>query len=407
VYQYRCKRVQEDDEQEEVKGTTPEGQRREPALAPGPARVLPSGPRVALAATSTPHNDATPGGAGPSGLNQKYEEEEEEEEEEEDTLGQLEIDWGWAAGDRLGLAPGTVRVPAPGARAARVFSKVEDSTIRDDTDGEGEEEEGPGEQGCDGEGDGEGGEGGLELLAGAAHVPGDDRGGEGAPRRSTPADRAARVKRGRGDVAADDVVPEVPAPKRRSGGACVGPSGRHGVHERTGRDIGKATPWLKWCAELSLPGAKTLGLGLFPAVDDAARAYDAEVRRRGWAHVRALNFPQPEELVAYAQAVERCDERSLPLSLAPEPPAAAQGAATVQDGSGQRQPKLSGHEPGKSGFFGVSRSTRKKKTANWQADMCVPGAENNYYVLGGGLQSSTARLITSGFCGIPWVVDGV
>jgi len=309
----------------------------------------------------------------------------------------------------VGLAPGTVRVPALGARAARVLIKVEDSTIRDDTDGEGEEEEeeGPGEQGCDRKGGEGGGEGVVELLAGVAQVPGSDRGGEDAPRRSTPADRAARAKRGRGDFAADDVVPDVPAPKRRSGGARVGPSGRHGIHERIGRDIGKVTPWFKWRAELSLPDNTKLNLGLFPTVDDAARAYDAEVRRRGWAHVRALNFPLPEELAAYAQVGERCDEQGQPLSLALEPPAANQGAACAHSASGQRPPKLSGHQPGKSGLFGVSRNARKKKTANWQADMCVPGAGKHYYVLGRGSHSPTFRLIIVAFCWIPWVVHGV
>ena len=52
----------------------------------------------------------------------------------------------------------------------------------------------------------------------------------------------------------------------------------------------------------------------------SARPCDAEVRRRGWVHLKPLNFPQPEEQAAYMQAGERCDERGLPLSLAPEPP---------------------------------------------------------------------------------------
>jgi hypothetical protein len=72
----------------------------------------------------------------------------------------------------------------------------------------------------------------------------------------------------------------------------------------------------------------------------------------GWAHVRPLNFPQPEELAAYARAGERCDERGLPLSLAPDPQPSTQGAP------GQRPPmSLSTLKPGKSGFFGVSTSS--------------------------------------------------
>ena len=65
-------------------------------------------------------------------------------------------------------------------------------------------------------------------------------------------------------------------------------------------------------------------LGHFVTVDDAGRGYDAEVRRRGWAHVRPLNFPQPEEVAAYARAGAPCDERGLPLSLEPVQPAAIQ-----------------------------------------------------------------------------------
>ena len=215
------------------------------------------------------------------------------------------------------------------------------------------------------------------LLAGAAHAPGDDG---GAPRRSTPADRAARAKRGRVASAADDVVPDAPAPKRKHEGAQVGPSGRHGVYELTGRNIRKATPLLKWRAALSLPGHKVIELGLSPTADDAARAYDTEVRRRGWAHVRALNFPQPEEQAAYAHVEERCDERGLPLSLAPEQPVDAQGAAAAQGAAGQRQPKLSAQKPGKSGFYGVVKADFKDKATPWQAVMHVSGTKTNYTV---------------------------
>ena len=197
------------------------------------------------------------------------------------------------------------------------------------------------------------------LLAGAAHFPGDDGERGGGPRRSTPADRAARAKRGRGDIAAADDVRDAPAPKRQHGGAQVGPSGRHGVHELTGAAIRKDTPWLNWRTDLNLPGDKKLKLGFFPSADDAARAYDAEVRRRGWAHAKPLNFPQPQVLEAYAQTGERLDERGLPLTLAPEPPAAALGVAAAQSASGQWPPKLSAQKPGKSGFFGVAKHATK------------------------------------------------
>jgi len=69
--------------------------------------------------------------------------------------------------------------------------KVEDSTSGDDTDGDGVDGEGgevPGGEGGGGE-EGLGVEGGLVLHARAMHVPDDG----GAPRRSTPADRATRA----------------------------------------------------------------------------------------------------------------------------------------------------------------------------------------------------------------------
>jgi len=217
------------------------------------------------------------------------------------------------------------------------------------------------------------------LVAGAAHVPGDDGGRGGAPRRSTPADRAARAKRGRGDVAAGDVVRDAPLPKRQPGGAQVGPSGRHGVWELTKRDIGKDTPWLKWRARLYLAGDKQLDLGSFATADDAARAYDVEVRRRGWTHVRLLNFPQPEELAAYAQAGgERCDERGLPLSIAPETSAATQGDAAAQGAAGQRSTQLCGKKPCKSGFFGVTKRGEKcQRETPWRAEVYAPGARHS------------------------------
>jgi len=129
------------------------------------------------------------------------------------------------------MAHGPVRVDS--------HIKVEDSTSGEHTDGdeEGEAEVGLGGKGGDGEEEGGPGgeEAGLVLLAGAAHVPADDRERGGAPRRSTAVDRVARAKRRRGDVAAADDMPDAPTPKRRPGGAQVGPSRRHGVYELTGK----------------------------------------------------------------------------------------------------------------------------------------------------------------------------
>jgi hypothetical protein len=152
------------------------------------------------------------------------------------------------------------------------------------------------------------------------------------------------------------------------------------VYELIRKSIGKATPWLRWRARLKLQGNIALELGTFGTVDAAARAYDAEVRRCGWAHVKPLNFPQLEELAAYPQAGERCDERGLPLSLAPEPPAATQGAFAAQGASGQRPPKLRAQKPGKSGFFGVTKNNDKNKMTPWRALVSVPFAEGDYTV---------------------------
>jgi len=328
---------EEKEEEEEQEEEEEEGPRRDGA-APGPARVSASGPPAALAAAPAPApNPDVPaaGWAGGSGVTLV------KEEEAEESLGQQR--------DRLALAlaHGPVRVDS--------HIKVEDSTSGEDTDGdaEGEEEVGPGGE------EGLCGEGGLVLLAGAAHVPRDDGGRGGAPRRSTPADRAARAKRGRGDVAAADDVRDAPAPKRQRGGAQAGQSGRHGVCEIEDEHISSDTAWLKWRARLWMPGSKDIYLGYFPTADDAARAYDAEVRRRGWTHVKPLNFPQPEEQAAYGQAGgERCDERGLPISLARPLPAAAQGAVTAQRAAGQPQPRVNAQKPGKSGFFGVMKGGR-------------------------------------------------
>ena len=137
------------------------------------------------------------------------------------------------------------------------------------------------------------------LLVGAAQVREDGEGRGRAPRRSTPADRVARAKRGRSDVAAGDDVPGAHPPKRHRAGAHTRKSGRHGVYELGDEHIRKATPWLKWRAQLSLRGNTILQLEHFATVDDAAQAYDAEVRRRGWVNLKPLNFPQPEELATY------------------------------------------------------------------------------------------------------------
>ena len=329
-------------------------------MAPGPALVPASRQRTALAVAPAPaphHDVPAAGGAGASGVTLL-----KEEVEEEETLGQQR--------DRLALVltHGPVRVDCQ--------IKVEDSTSGEHTDGdgEGEEEVGPGGEVGDGEEEERlGGQGrGLVPLAGAAHVPEGDGERGGAPRRSTPADRAARAKRGRTEIVSDDDEPDAPAPKRHPGGAQVGKSGRHGVYELTERYIRKDTPWLEWRAELQLPGNTTLQLGVFATADDAARAYDAEARRRGWTHVRALNFPLPEELAVYGSD-ERCDERGLPLTLTTEQPTGTQGAAAAQGASGQGPPKLSAQKPGKSGYFGVSKDAAriKNKATPWRALMVV------------------------------------
>jgi len=36
-------------------------------------------------------------------------------------------------------------------------------------------------------------------------------------------------------------------------------------------------------------------IGRFATKQEAARAYDAEVRRRGWMHIKRLNFPNPAD----------------------------------------------------------------------------------------------------------------
>ena len=366
---------EEEEEEEEVEEdeeeTLDDGQRRDRlALAPVSARVPAPGPRPDLAAAPAHlplQNNGPPRGAGASGVTL------EKQEVEEESLGQLRDQ---------GLAPGSERIPPPGPRAARVLIKVEDSTSGEDTDGDGEGEGAVGTGGGEGGGEGEeevpGGEGaGLLLLGGAANDPGDDGERGEAPRRSNPADTAALAKRGRGEVAAVD---DAPAPKRQTGGAQVGKSGHHGVTEVDTKNIKKATPWLKWRADLCVPGGKRLPLGLFPTVDDAARAYDAEVRRRGWEHVRRLNFPQPEELAAYTPAGERCDERGLPLTLAPEPQVATQGSNPAQGASGQLAPTLSAQKPGMSGFYGVSPNATNNEAEQWKALMSVHGAGNNYAV---------------------------
>ena len=192
AYGVTVKEEEEVDEEEE----TLEGQRHD-RLAPAPefAREPASGllADVAAAPAPAPNHHAPPGGAGPgaSGVTSWI----KMEEGAEETLAQQR--------DRLALAlaRGPVRVDS--------HVKVEDTDGEEtDRDGEGEAEAevGPGGE----EGDVEGG---LLLLAGAAHVPGDDGARGGAARRSTPTDRAARAKRGRGDV---PDVPVVPAPKRRS-----------------------------------------------------------------------------------------------------------------------------------------------------------------------------------------------
>jgi hypothetical protein len=55
----------------------------------------------------------------------------------------------------------------------------------------------------------------------------------------------------------------------------------------------KPTPWR---AEVSVRGTKMdYVVGYFATKEEAARAYDAEIRRRGWTHNKRLNFPDPAD----------------------------------------------------------------------------------------------------------------
>jgi hypothetical protein len=106
-------------------------------------------------------------------------------------------------------------------------------------------------------------------------------------------------------------------------------------------------------------------------------SFNCKLRRYRWVHVRPLNFPQPEELAAYpAQARERCDERGLALSLAPELPAGTEGATATQGAASQQRPPLSARKPPcSSGFFGVSKDAHTCHEATpWRAEVSVPGA---------------------------------
>ena len=88
-----------------------------------------------------------------------------------------------------------------------------------------------------------------------------------------------------------------------------GKSGCFGVTEKKIKN--KAA---QWNASIDVPGANPhYGMGYFGTKEEAARAYDAELRRRGWTHIKPLNFPDP------------ADGGALPLS----PTAAA--AAPVPD----------------------------------------------------------------------------
>ena len=49
-----------------------------------------------------------------------------------------------------------------------------------------------------------------------------------------------------------------------------------------------------WRAQVYPPRAQTnYVVGHFATKDEAARAYDAEIRRRGWTLIKPLNFPDP------------------------------------------------------------------------------------------------------------------
>jgi len=103
------------------------------------------------------------------------------------------------------------------------------------------------------------------------------------------------------------VVPEQPAaaalgasprlPLKRSGRK-VGKSGFFGVKKK---QKNKST---QWTAAVHVPCAEKLyTVGHFPTKEAAARAYDAEVRRRGWTHLKWLNFPDPADGTAAGGAL--------------------------------------------------------------------------------------------------------
>jgi len=64
-----------------------------------------------------------------------------------------------------------------------------------------------------------------------------------------------------------------------------GGSGRTVRDDREVQDVGD---WI-----IQQTSTQMYNVGYFTTKEQAARAYDAEVRRRGWTHLKRLNFSDP------------------------------------------------------------------------------------------------------------------
>jgi len=67
-------------------------------------------------------------------------------------------------------------------------------------------------------------------------------------------------------------------------------------------------------ADPHVPGVNTTYVvGYFATKEEAARAYDAEVRRRGWTHIKRLNFSDPAEDAALPPSTAAVGEAPGPV----------------------------------------------------------------------------------------------